>query len=191
MIIRILSLIALILIIVFFVKRKPANSDLEVNYQEILSHNVFGNLIFDGDFWKREIEITLFERKLQTELIIVGESDGEFDSLQIEAFKDFQKNLIDILNSSEEELYSHYKNNLDEYREQYGDEADQLSPLVSSKKDFARLLTIESIYVPHSFSEDEKELGILFNSSYEIEHGIAVKIVNGIVTEVGFQDIVL
>lgn len=149
------------------------------------------NLKFDGLFWKDKIELNLFGKRLQTGLLISGEQGSEIDSLQIKALECFINKMETLLRNSEDELFSHYQTQLQEYRFQYGDQADELSPIVSNKKDFSKLLNIESVYVPFSYVEDELELGLLFKSTYESEHGIAVKIVNGSVDEVGIQDIIL
>lgn len=155
-----------------------------------MKHDIFGEIKFD-EFWVKNYKLELYSRLDEGSLVIDGESDDKIELLQIEAYRLFDENLLNILIESRKMLFDYYQENCDEYRTNYGDVADDYAPIIKDEMEMDKLLNFESVYVPYQFNEDELEIGILFQSKWEIEHGIAVRIINGQVHEVGYQDIVL
>ena len=88
-------------------------------------------------------------------------------------------------------MYEYYLSVYEEYRDNYGEDADDYAPIVNEEIKMKELLNFQSVYIPYQFDENELEVGMLFDSKWEVELGIAVKIINGEVSEIGYQDIIL
>lgn len=155
-----------------------------------MNHNVFGDIRYEY-LWIGKYTINLFGNENEGLLNISGEEIGEFDENQIEAFKMFELNRIKLVKKIEEAVYRYYLDVNEEYRDRYGEEADEYAPQIESIEELSYLITFEALNLPYSFVENERIVGILFKSKWEIEHGVAVKLVNEEVAEVGYQDIVL
>lgn len=53
------------------------------------------------------------------------------------------------------------------------------------------MVSIEQIFIPVNTKPDMREIGFLGECSWEPEHGLGIRFINEIITEVGFQDILL
>lgn len=153
-------------------------------------HNVFGDIRYEY-LWIGKYTINLFGNESEGLLNISGENNGEFDENQIEAFKMFESNKLELSKKIEDAVYKYYLDVNEEYRDRYGNEADKYAPKIESIEELESLIKFEALNLPYSFVENERIVGILFKSKWEVEHGIAVKLVNEEVVEVGYQDIVL
>lgn len=155
-----------------------------------MKHNILGNIEHD-EFWTRKYETIFLGNIVKGELTIRGEIDEEIEKLQIEAFEQFSLNEKEIILNVEEKIFEYYCDIVEEYRDRLGESADQYAPIIKEKQELENLLEFEAVYIPYSFNEDERVVGLLFESKWEPEHGLGVKIVNEEIVELGFQDIVL
>jgi hypothetical protein len=96
-----------------------------------------------------------------------------------------------MLREAEKELFSYYRSVCSEYRSRLGITRpdDDKVPLISTTKELSELLEPEALYF--RYAHPNPTFGLLFKSTWEEEHGVAVKFENGKVSKVGFQDIVL
>ncbi|MNI92529.1 hypothetical protein D3C73_1503370 [compost metagenome] len=79
-----------------------------------------------------------------------------------------------------------------DYREMVGaDEADKIVPIIEKKEELVQLVEPTQLIIRRVRKNGVRRIGLLFNCSWEIEHGLAVKIEDEEIVEVGFQDIVL
>jgi hypothetical protein len=84
-----------------------------------------------------------------------------------------------------------YQSVCDEYRDQLGvtERKHPKVPLISSLDELGRLIEPEAVVF--RYTNARPTFGLLLKCSWEEEHGVGIKFVNGKVTQVGFQDIVL
>lgn len=122
----------------------------------------------------------------------LGGDEGEpVDPIQRDAVERFT-NLKDTLSAqADDAIYAHYTERLSEVRAQLGDSADNLMPILGDKSGLARLVTPTAFFVREPVVTDDRVIGLLSNCTWDPGHGLAVKIVNEKVVEVGPQDIVL
>lgn len=140
----------------------------------ILNDLVLGELTFDM-WWFREYEITVFGRKYLVPLIVqTFDEDGISDN-QREAFLEFEKNKNSIISSMEIAILAYYKENF--------------SPNANSIEDVSTL--VELLKIKILSSDDLRELGFIFNASFDPELGVGVLVVNENIEEVDVQDILL
>ena len=108
--------------------------------------------------------------------VIVDESDGDgiIREGQRQAYRDFQANRERYIATAEDAILAYYLQECDE-------------PRVESKAGLTNLVTLTSIFFPTT----ELCFGLLLECDWDEEHGLAVKFVGGMVTEVGLQDILI
>jgi len=155
-----------------------------------MKHYIFGELHYDY-LWKREYKISLFNETVEGVLNVYGEEDENIEDIQIEAFQEFENNKSSLCDEIEQALYKYYQDVVMEYRENYGKSADTYAPLIKNTEDMKMIIKFEALNLPYSFVENERVVGVIFRAKWENEHGVAVKIINGKIVAVGYQDIVL
>lgn len=146
---------------------------------------------FEGYSWKTKIEISLFGNMTQTTLDLDGEKDEKPSKFQIKAVEKLIDNIDTISHEIPHKIFEYYMANIDEYRDRFGDSADTYMPIIESADALKNLVKIQSIYVRDSFDDISSKIGILFQCMFEFEHGLAIVIDDGEITDVGIQDIIL
>lgn len=155
-----------------------------------IDDKVFGKIVYDI-YWKRPYSLFFLGKDRYITLVIDGDKDGDFEDSQYKAFKWFEESKSSLMIDVENRLYEYYLANLSENRARFGDQADELSPMIFSKDGLEGLLQLKQAIVMESFDLDDLSVGLIFDSKWEPELGVGVKIVNGKLAEVGHQDIVL
>lgn len=155
-----------------------------------MKHEVLGE-ISHKEFWQKEFTLDLYSRVEKGKLEISGEHDEEIEALQIKAYTLFIENMVEIIQNTRKKLYEYYLSVYEKYRDKYGEDAYNYAPIVNEEIKMKELLTFQSVYIPYQFDANELEVGILFDSKWENELGVAAKIINGKVSEIGYQDIIL
>ncbi|MEC0179970.1 hypothetical protein P4H61_00450 [Paenibacillus peoriae] len=156
-----------------------------------LNHELFGEISCDL-YWSGHQEIKIFGEKRKVILSIDGNEDGEFQDAQKEAYINFLNNMESILTKAEESIFDHYQEVYMDYRDMVGEEdTDKIAPFINNIEELVKLVEPTQLIIRRIRKNGIRRIGLLFNCTWEIEHGLAVKIEDEEVTEVGFQDIVL
>ena len=119
----------------------------------------------------------------------LNESEGPND-LQIEAFRRFNDNRDVFFADLEKQLLDYYNQtrtecDLDE------ETTKELFPVIDDARQLASMIRLTGILIGYFDGDDwSAVIGLLAECSWEVEHGLGVKIVDGRVVEIGFQDIV-
>jgi hypothetical protein len=160
--------------------------------RRILKHEPFGVLeLVVSNLWKREMPLTIFDREWTVELLVNIHPDEGVEQNQVQAFAAYQKQVSAIAKASEEAILKYYQSVCDDYRGRAGvtDPHDKRLPLADSTSDIARLVEPRGVTFP--YVRPRPTFGLLFECTWEEEHGLAVKWEAGKITEVGYQDIVI
>lgn len=155
-----------------------------------MHHDIFGEIKYDY-LWTRSYEFRIFDETFVGMLNIAGDEDEGIEQIQVDAFKKFELCKDKLSKKVEKALFDYYQSIASEYRDNFGKMADEFAPLITDVSKIKSLVKFEAVNLPYSFVENERVIGILFKSKWEREHGVAVKIINEEIVEVGFQDIVL
>lgn len=153
---------------------------------------LFGDIQYNLG-WNGECSWFIFGKTITTLLSIdCFEPDNEIESYQRDAFSEFLGHMDLFTHDAEEGIFNYYEEILPDYRERFGESADQWAPLVSTIEEVGLLVKPTTVYVPISFSEPkERVIGLLFDCTWDTSLGLAAKFVDGCLREVGVQDIVL
>jgi hypothetical protein len=141
---------------------------------------VFGELKRVGsDLWERSTELRFLGKSHAVLLNVQIDDDAGLEKKQVRAFQQFSEGSSRLLREAEKSILAYYQSVCEDYG----------VPSVSSVAQLARLIQPEGLYFP--YVRPRPTFGHLCKCTWEPEHGLAVKFVNGKVAEVGFQDIVL
>lgn len=130
-------------------------------------------------------------QEVTVSLSLGGDEGDPVDPIQREAVKQFTEHKTTLSEQADDAIYAYYLERQPELREQFGYSADKLMPLLGSKYDLTRVVTPTAITVREPIVNDDRVIGLLSNCTWDTSHGLAVKIVNEKIVEVGPQDIVL
>jgi hypothetical protein len=155
-----------------------------------ISHNIFGNINYDV-YWCRDYVVPFLGELVPVRLVVDGDEDAEFEQSQIQAFIEFEKNISILMKEAENSLLTFYQENLQENRKRYPDNFEEVLPVITNKEELSSVLSFIKIVVAETFDENEREIGLMFDATWEPDLGIGVKLVNEKIAEVGTQDILL
>lgn len=120
----------------------------------------------------------------------LDEPDGPND-LQVEAFHRFNDHRDVFFDDLQQQLYEYYNQARTEC------DLDQATieerfPAIHNARQLASMIRLTGILIDY-FDGDawSAVIGLLAECSWEVEHGLGVKIVDGCVVEIGFQDLVI
>ncbi|OZQ57728.1 DUF6985 domain-containing protein [Paenibacillus taichungensis] len=156
-----------------------------------LNHELFGEISYDL-YWSGQQKMKIFGKEKVIILSIDGNEEGEFHDVQKEAYTNLVENIDDIITKVEEAIFDYYQEVYKDYREMVGeDESDNIAPIIENKEELGHLVEPTQLIIRRVRKNGVRRIGLLFNCTWEIEHGLAVKIEDEKIVEVGFQDIVL
>ncbi len=157
-----------------------------------MQDNVFGDLEYD-DSWVKKIYIPFFGEDRAIELIVEGYEDEAVTDYQRDSFKLFSSKQAEFVAAAENAIFKHYVSVCAEYRDKFGaDKADEWAPLISEVVGMKSLVSLRELYFPECMDDDSSStFGFLLSVTWEPELGLAVKFVDGVVDEVGPQDIII
>lgn len=151
---------------------------------------VFGTMEYDYG-WVGRYSYTLFGKPVTVNLVVPCDEGDEIDPVQREAFSAFDARRDELIMQAEAAIFAHYQNELEEWRDQFGDSADELTPVINQPAELASLIEPTDIIFRESFGSGDRIVGLLFSCTWAPQLGLAVKFVNESIDEVGPQDIVL
>lgn len=148
--------------------------------------HAFDRLRFDV-LWETQMYFDLFGCEAR---LSVRTDDTEPAPWQRIVFDVFMKHQAVLKPKVYAALLQHYQSIVDEYREMFSSEHLHLVPRISSVEELSRVITPEAVYIGDLHPEDP-EVGVLFDCTWDISHGVGVRLRGDAVLEVGPQDICL
>lgn len=180
------------------VNKNIKNKRVNRNTKNIIKDKEFGEIEYysDSSYFESTIDIEILGKTIKTKLLI-GRTDDEMEvsASQREVYNIFYKNKKKIEDEILQKILSYYN---DIERFSYGPDDEEENklwwPEIKSKKDLVNHLELDSILIPATFLLDENRIiYLLFNRDWggedDEDNGVAVKIVNEHVIDVGYKDI--
>ncbi len=157
----------------------------------VVSDRDFGELHFDGA-WTGLCEIVFFGSRFEVELVVQTFDAAPISETQRLAFREFNLNKASISSLVEEAVFSYYLDRLEEYRECFdADEVDAKAPRVRAVDDMQGLVSLRRIKVISAFDAGARQIGFIFDATFDPQLGLGVLVTNGSVEAVDTQDILL
>nr|WP_198985034.1 hypothetical protein [Herbaspirillum sp. ASV7] len=158
---------------------------------QVLHDDAFGDLEYQYG-WARPYTYLLWGETTNVKMIIPCDEGADIEKAQREAFIYFDAQKNQLMPLIEQSMFDYYQGICDEYRSTLGTEfSDARCPKIKTPSQLKSLVKPTEIVIQQSFGSEERVVGLLFQCTWEPELGLAVKIVNEEIEEVGTQDIVL
>lgn len=156
-----------------------------------LNDELFGEITYDL-YWSGKQKVKIFGQERIVILSIDGNEEGEFQGAQKEAYINFVGNMENMIMKIEDAIFDYYQESYVEYRDMVEEDvADKSAPIIENKEEMGKLVEPTQLIIRRVRKNGIRRIGLLFNCTWEIEHGLAVKIEDEEIVDVGFQDIVL
>lgn len=157
-----------------------------------INHQTFGKLKYNYG-WKKDISLDIFNKRHVLEINIDADEDAEFEINQEKAYIFFENYLDEIAKEVDVAIVSYYNREISDIVSSYTNhkEKQYFLDIIGDKDKIYSLLQPKKILFPLTFDENVEEFGFLCECDWDKENGIGIKFVNGVLSEIGFQDILL
>ena len=127
------------------------------------------------------------------EINIDADEDAEFEINQEKAYIFFENYLDEMAKEVDVAIVSYYNREISDIVSSYTNhkEKQYFLDIIGDKDKIYSLLQPKKILFPLTFDENVEEFGFLCECDWDKENGIGIKFVNGVLSEIGFQDILL
>ncbi|MCC5803759.1 DUF2004 domain-containing protein [Rossellomorea vietnamensis] len=154
----------------------------------IINDSVFGELEYNYG-WVRYTTIEFCGEEAEIALMVKGEEDGKFDEEQYIAYKLLVQNWKQLQQDFLQAILDYYKQERQELG--YDIEVNEDYPLIESTNQLLEMITLVGIVVPYGDIYKERDIGITFDCTWDMENGLGIRLLNERVNEVGYQDIAI
>ena len=157
-----------------------------------INHKTFGKIKFNYG-WTKDISLDIFNKHHVLEINIDADEDAEFEINQEKAYIFFNNHLDEIVKEADSAIISYYNREISDIVSSYtnNNEKKYFLDIIGNKDKIYSLLQPKQIMFPLTFDENIEEFGFLCECDWDKENGIGIKFVNGVLSEIGYQDILL
>jgi len=153
-----------------------------------INDTVLGELEYEYG-WFRYTTIEFCGKEAEIALMIKGEEDGKFDEEQYIAYNSLMQKWEQIQYSILEPILNYYKQTRHELG--YDISHNVNFPEIETTEQILDMIKLVGIVVPYGDIYDERDIGITFDCTWDIENGLRLRLLNEQVNEVGYQDVAI
>ena len=153
-----------------------------------LNNPIFGELEYEYG-WVKDTTIYFFGKEIEIALLIDGEEDGKFDEEQYTAYQSLMQNWEQLQRKFLQPILEYYQQKRHDLG--YDIEFNENYPLVETTDQLIKMITLEGIVVPYGDILKGRDIGILFNCTWDVENGLGLRLIDENVTDVGYQDVAI
>ena len=154
----------------------------------IINDPVFGELEYDY-VWSKDTTIDFLGKEYEIALMIEGDEDGKFDDEQYEAYQSLMQDWEQLQQSFLKPILDYYQQKRHELG--YDIEFNKDYLLVKTIDRLIEMITLGGIVVSYGDIYEERDIGILFNCTWDEENGLGLRLLDEKVIEAGYQDVAI
>lgn len=149
---------------------------------------IFGTMEYDY-VWSKDTTINFLGKETEIALLVKGEEDGKFDEEQYIAYQSLMNNWEQLQQNFLQPILDYYQQKRHELG--YDIEFNESYPLVETSDQLIEMITLDGIVIPYGDIFEGRDIGILFNCTWDEENGLGLRLLDEKVTEVGYQDVAI
>lgn len=149
---------------------------------------IFGKLKYDYG-WVKDTTIHFWGKETEIALMIDGEEDGKFDEEQYTAYQSLMQNWENLQPGFLQSILDYYQQKRHELG--YDIVVNENYPQIETTNQLLEMITLVGIVVPYGDIYEERDIGIIFDCTWDPENGLGLRLLNEKVTEVGYQDVAI
>jgi len=148
----------------------------------------FGELEYNYG-WVKYTTIEFCGKEAEIALMVKGEEDGKFDEEQYIAYNSLVQNWEQLQQGFLQAILDYYK--LERQELGYDIEVNENYPQIETTNQLLEMITLVGIVVPYGDINEDRDIGITFDCTWDTENGLGLRLLNEKVTEVGYQDVAI
>ncbi|WP_430481810.1 DUF2004 domain-containing protein [Rossellomorea marisflavi] len=149
---------------------------------------IFGELEYNYG-WVKYTTIEFCGKEAEIALIVKGDEDNEFDDEQYVAYTSLMQSWEQLQQGFLKAIVDYYK--LERQELGYDIEVNENYPQIETTNQLLEMITLVGIVVPYGDINEERDIGITFDCTWDTENGLGLRLLNEKVTEVGYQDVAI
>ncbi|MEW4284587.1 DUF2004 domain-containing protein [Priestia koreensis] len=149
---------------------------------------VFGELEYNYG-WVKYTTIEFCGKEAEIALMVKGEEDGKFDEEQYSAYTSLVQNWERLQQGFLQAIVDYYK--LERQELGYDIEVNENYPQIETTNQLLEMITLVGIVVPYGDVNEDRDIGITFDCTWDTENGLGLRLLNEKVAEVGYQDVAI
>ncbi|KOP64769.1 cytoplasmic protein [Bacillus sp. FJAT-18019] len=153
-----------------------------------INDGVFGELDYDY-IWSKNTSINYFGVETTISLMVKGDEEGIFDKEQYFAYQMLMENWEQMQISLLQSILNYYQQKRHELG--YDITFDANYPFIDTTEQLMQMITLDGIVVPYGDINEERDIGILFNCTWDLENGLGLRLLDEKVVDVGYQDVAI
>lgn len=153
-----------------------------------INDSVFGELEFDY-VWTKGTTINFLGNETEISLIVKGDEDGRFDEEQYLAYQALMKNWDQLQQSFLQPILEYYQQK--RYELGYDIALNENYPLFDTTDQILQMIALDGIVVPYGDIREGRDIGILFNCTWDTENGLGLRLLDEEIADVGYQDVAI
>ncbi|MED4402854.1 DUF2004 domain-containing protein [Metabacillus fastidiosus] len=153
-----------------------------------INDSVFGELEYDYG-WVKYTTIEFCGKEAEIALMVKGEDNGKFDEEQYIAYNSLMEKWEQLQQGFLQAILDYYKQERQELG--YDIEVNENYSQIETTNQLLEMITLVGIVVPSRDIYEERDIGITFDCTWDIENGLGIRLLNEKVTEVGYQDVAI
>ncbi|MEW4228578.1 DUF2004 domain-containing protein [Priestia megaterium] len=144
---------------------------------------VFGELEYNYG-WVKYTTIEFCGKEAEIALMVKGEEDGKFDEEQYSAYNSLVQNWEQLQQGFLQAILDYYK--LERQELGYDIEVNENYPQIETTNQLLEMITLVGIVVPYGDINEDRDIAITFDCTWDTENGLGLRLLNEKVTEVGY-----
>ncbi|UNL83215.1 DUF6985 domain-containing protein [Priestia koreensis] len=149
---------------------------------------IFGELEYEYG-WVKDLTVHFLGKECEISLMVDGEEDGEFSKEQYAAYQSLILNWEYLQQNLLQSIVEYYKQKRHELG--YDIEVNDHYPPIETQDQLIEMITLDGIVVPYADIFDERDIGMTFNCTWDIENGVGIRLLNEKVAQIGYQDVAI
>jgi hypothetical protein len=135
---------------------------------------------------------SIFGSDYNVSVLISCWDNEEIIPCQLQAYQEFMSSVSEITASIETAIFKHFMDEAPAVRERVGPPSSaEIAPEIFKPQDLAKIAQPTDLLIIRPLSDPKRIVGLLFDCVWEPDLGLAIRIEDEEIIEVGPQDIVL
>lgn len=154
----------------------------------IKNDSFFGEIEYEY-VWSRDSTVKFCGTEVTIALMIDGEEDGQFSEKQYASYNSLIQNWEYLQQIILQSILNYYKQK--RYELGYDASYNENYPLIETVQQLLEKIKLVGIYVPSARRFEGRYIGLTFDCTWDVENGLGIRLINEVVTRIGYQDVAI
>ncbi|WP_313637002.1 DUF6985 domain-containing protein [Paenibacillus sp.] len=154
----------------------------------VINDPIFGELEYNYS-WAKDTTINFLGKETDISLMVDGEEDGKFEEGQYTAYQSLMQNWEQLQEKFLQPILDYYQQKRHELG--YDIEINENYPVIETIDQLIGMITLDGIVVSYEGIYEGRDIGILFNCTWDVENGVGLRLIDEKVINVGYQDVAI